>query len=223
MLRHTPDRRPALVGLLTCVAAVGGLIAAGAAAVTPAGATTAAAVTTTTTSSRTTTTTRTSTSSTTTTTTSSTSTSTPPGGHSILASRQLWATVDVCNQSDHPHTIGVRGSMPGDGVAAETMFMRFRIQYRDPKTNQWLDISANADSGDINVGSSRFRVREAGRSFIFEPVPNEPAYRLRGVVLFQWKRGSTVVRSTTRYTQSGHMSAAGADPKDYSASTCIIS
>ena len=143
-------------------------------------------------------------------------------GHSILASRLLWATVDVCNPADQKDTIGVRGSMPGDGAFGETMFMRFRVQYRDAKTGQWLYISANADSGYVNVGSSRYRVREAGRSFVFRPNPGDPAYRLRGTVTFQWRRGARVLRSTTRYTTAGHISAAGADPKNYSATTCII-
>ncbi len=152
-----------------------------------------------------------------------TPTPTPSGGHSVLASRLLWATVDVCNPPDQKYTIGVRGSMPGDGATDETMFMRFRVQYRDAKNDQWLYISANADSGYVNVGSSRYHVREAGRSFEFLPAPHQPAYRLRGVVTFLWRRGTTVVYGTTRYTTAGHVSAAGADPKNYSASTCIIS
>jgi hypothetical protein len=102
------------------------------------------------------------------------------------------------------------------------MFMRFRIQYRDAHSGRWLDVSANADSGWINVGSSMFRVREAGRSFVFSPTASTPAYRLRGLVFFQWRRGTTVVRSAQRLTAAGHISAAGADPKRYSASTCII-
>lgn len=158
-----------------------------------------------------------------TTTKTTTTKTTTPAGHSILASRRLWATVDVCNPADQKDTIGVRGSMPGDGATNETMFMRFRIQYRDAKTRDWMYISANADSGYVNVGSSSFRAREAGRSFVFRPVAGTPAYRLRGVVLFQWRRGTTVVRSASRYTTGGHIAAAGADPKNYSASTCIIS
>ena len=31
---------------------------------------------------------------------------------------ELWATVDVCNAPRHPDTIGIRGSMPGDGHRA---------------------------------------------------------------------------------------------------------
>ncbi len=156
-------------------------------------------------------------------TTASPTTTSQPAGHSILASRLLWATVDVCNPPDQKDTIGIRGSMPGDGNAGETMYMRFRVQYRDAKTGDWLDISAKADSGYVNVGSSSYRVREAGSSFEFRPSAGTPAYRLRGVVIFQWRHGAKVVRSTTRYTQAGHVSAAGADPKNYSASTCIIS
>jgi len=155
-------------------------------------------------------------------TTSTSSTTTAGGGHSLLASRVLWATVDVCDPHDQTDTIGIRGSMPGDGSTGETMFMRFRVQYRDATTGQWLDISAHADSGYVNVGSARYRVREAGRSFVFLPGPHTPAYRLRGVVIFQWRHGTTVVRSATRDTQAGHVSAAGADPKNYSASTCVI-
>jgi hypothetical protein len=146
----------------------------------------------------------------------------PGKGHSILASRELWATVDVCSPPDQKDTIGVRGSMPGDGAASETMFMRFRIQYRDAKTGKWLDVAAGADSGWINVGSSSFRVRQAGRSFVFRPAPRTPAYRLRGLVFFQWRKANKAVRTTQRYTAGGHLSAAGADPKNYSASTCII-
>ncbi len=152
-----------------------------------------------------------------------TQTPTHSGGHSVLASRLLWATVDVCNPPDQKYTIGVRGSMPGDGATDETMFMRFRVQYRNAKNGDWLYISANADSGYVNVGSSRYRVREAGRSFEFLPAAHQPAYRLRGVVTFVWRRGAKVVYSTSRYTVAGHVSAAGADPKNYSASTCIIS
>jgi hypothetical protein len=142
--------------------------------------------------------------------------------HSILASRQLWSTVDVCNPKDQKDTIGVRGSMPGDGTRNETMFMRFQIQYRDAKSGKWLAISSGADSGWVNVGSASFRVREAGRSFVFRPTPGTPAYRLRGLVLFQWRTGTKVVRAASRYTAAGHLSAAGADPKNYSATTCII-
>jgi hypothetical protein len=45
---------------------------------------------------------------------------------------------------------------------------------------------------------------------------------LRGVVSFQWRRGTRVVESVTRPTTAGHRSLAGADPPNFSAATCSI-
>lgn len=145
-----------------------------------------------------------------------------PKPHSVLASRLLWATVDVCGPADQKNTIGIRGSMPGNGGSGEEMFMRFTIQYRDPTTSRWLALSGNADSGFVDVGSARYRARQAGRSFVFQPAAHQPAYRLRGYVYFEWRKGGKVLISTARPTELGHHSAAGADPPSYSASTCII-
>src|SRR6516225_3708574 len=61
--------------------------------------------------------------------------------HSLVQSRQLWATIDLCNPPDQPHYVGVRGSMPGDGRATDTMYMRFRLQYASATTGQWTDIA----------------------------------------------------------------------------------
>ena len=52
----------------------------------------------------------------------------------LLQSPQLWATIDGCNPSDQPNTVGVRGSMPGDEQSKDEMYMRFRLQYLDSST-----------------------------------------------------------------------------------------
>lgn len=140
---------------------------------------------------------------------------------SPLSSRELWATVDVCNPRDQPDTIGVRGSMPGDGNARDAMYMRFQVQYLDPSTKRWAYVKQGADSGFSKVGSAAV-ARQAGRSFQFAPVVGRPAFTLRGVVTFQWRRGSAVVLTAYRTTSSGHKSTAGADPKGYSAATCTL-
>jgi hypothetical protein len=140
---------------------------------------------------------------------------------SPLSSRQLWATVDVCNPRDQPYTVGIRGSMPGDGNPKDTLYMRFRIQYSDPASKRWAYIARGADSGLLKLGSADV-ARQAGRSFQFAHSANRPAFTLRGVVTFQWKRGSTVLLSTYRLTSAGHKSVAGADPKGYSAATCTL-
>jgi hypothetical protein len=141
-------------------------------------------------------------------------------GHSLYQSRQLWATVDICNPSDQPNYVGIRGSMPSDGHPHDTMFMRFRVQYLDNTTKKWADLTQGADSGFLAVGSGA--PRQAGRSFQFVPTPDTPQFTLRGVVSFQWRRGARVVHAVSRVTTTGHKSLAGADPAGFSAASCAI-
>src|SRR5207244_6105379 len=89
---------------------------------------------------------------------------------SLRTSPELWATIDVCNPPDQHDTVGIRGSMPGDGQAHDTMFMRFRLQYVDATLKRWVDL-ANAASGFLPVGPAR-TARQAGRSFVLFP-PSE--------------------------------------------------
>ena len=145
----------------------------------------------------------------------------PGAAHSLLHSRELWATVDVCNPTDQPNTIGIRGSMPGDGHAKDTMYMRFRVQYEDPATKKWLDLSKGGDSGLSKLGSGAV-ARQGGFSVELAPVAGRPAFTLRGYVMFQWRRGATVLESATRLTTPGHKSLAGADPRGFSAATCEL-
>lgn len=135
---------------------------------------------------------------------------------------QLWATVDVCSPANQPHTIGIRGSMPGDGHAGDAMYMRFRIQYLDSSTLHWAYVTHGADSGWLRVGSAN-AVRQAGRSFQFASPAGKPAFTLRGVVAFQWRRGKRTLTAASRTTTAGHRSLAGADPPGYSAANCKLS
>jgi len=142
-------------------------------------------------------------------------------GRQLLQSRQLWATIDVCNPFDQPDTVGIRGSMPGDGRAGDTMYMRFRLEYLVRAGNYWSPLATGAPSGFVAVGNGR-AARQAGRSFQLVPVPGKPAFKLRGVVTFQWRRGATIVQAVSRPTTAGRQSLAGADPAGYSAATCAI-
>jgi len=144
----------------------------------------------------------------------------PASMHALERSRSLWATVDVCSPKDQPNTIGVRGSMPGDGQAHDQMYMRFRVQYLDPTSRAWLFVARGADSGYLKVGSAS-TARQAGRSFQFARSGGR-AFTLRGYVTFQWRRAATVLGSANKATDAGHTSLAGADPKDYSAATCRL-
>jgi hypothetical protein len=129
----------------------------------------------------------------------------------------LWATVNVCDTTRHPNTIGIRASMPGQPRPAR-LWMRYRVQY-DAGGGSWRYV-ANADSGWRRAGRARPRPAESGWSFEFEP-PAGPV-TFRGVVRFQWRRAGAVVRRALRVTERGHRSTAGADPAGYSAATCSM-
>jgi hypothetical protein len=101
------------------------------------------------------------------------------------------------------------------------MYMRFRLQYRDASTKHWVDLTTEAASGFVAVGRAK-STRQAGRSFQLIPVPGKPAFALRGVVSFQWRRGAKVLLSASKPTTAGRQSLAGADPPGYSAATCSI-
>ena len=143
-----------------------------------------------------------------------------PSAHALLSSRELWATIDVCNPADQPDTVGIRGSMPGDRHSHDKMYMSFRLQYMNA-SKQWVNLASGASSSFVAVGSGA-SARQGGTSFELKPVAGKPAVTLRGVVDFQWRRGSTVLASGALPSAAGHKSLAGADPPGYSAASCII-
>jgi hypothetical protein len=138
----------------------------------------------------------------------------------LLDSPQLWATIDVCDPSDQPNTVGVRGSMPGDDHSKDHMYMSFRLQYINATTKQWVDLSKTTPAF-IAVGAAK-AARQGGSSFELKPVTGQPAFTMRGVVSFQWRRGSTVEYTVSRPTTAGHTSLTGADPVGFTAATCMI-
>ncbi len=142
-------------------------------------------------------------------------------GHTIAQSRHLWATVNACDTLAHPDAIGVRGSMPGSGVAGERMFMRFQVQYRSAVDARWHHLLHGGDSGFVDVGSAHYKARQGGRFFVFAP-PGGQIYVLRGVVTFEWRKRGEVVRRARESTTAGHPSVADADPDRFSAATCTV-
>jgi hypothetical protein len=138
---------------------------------------------------------------------------------SLRHSRELWATVDVCSPTDQPDTIGIRGSMPGDDNAQDTLYMDFQLQFL--QKSSWVDLTHGGSSGLIELGSAK-SARQGGSSFQLMPVKHKPGYTLRGLVTFQWRRGSKVLYEVTRATSAGHQGVADADPPGYSAAECTI-
>jgi hypothetical protein len=142
------------------------------------------------------------------------------GAHALLKSRDLWATIDVCSPKDQPNTVGIRGSMPGDGKASDKMYMSFRLQFMN-SAGTWVDLESAATPAYVGVGAAG-AAREGGRSFRLVPVPGRPASELRGVVRFQWRHGHTVLARASRATGAPHKSVAGSDPPGFSAASCLI-
>ncbi len=133
---------------------------------------------------------------------------------------ELWATVDVCASKPHPQ-VGIRGSMPPDGRAQETMYMSFRVQYMDAKTKQWTNLPKGGQSEPVKVGSAG-ATRQAGRTFELASPPHGGSFQLRGIVEFQWRQGTKVTLSATRPTSGRHPSVAGSVPRGFSSATCTV-
>jgi hypothetical protein len=139
----------------------------------------------------------------------------------ILHDKRLWATINVCDTVGHPDSIGIRGSMPGDGDKGEAMFMRFGVQLFDATDARWHNLDG-ADSGFVAVGSAR-KARQSGNTFtITPPRPGAAPYLLRGAVSFEWREAGQVVRHTRRATTTAHPNTAGSDPVGFTSATCTI-
>ena len=135
--------------------------------------------------------------------------------------REVWATVNVCDTKDAPNTIGIRASMPGSRSGAEMRWMRFVVEYYSEANDRWYRLDGG-DSGFLRVGKGRLP-RQFGRSLRIEPTGGRPVL-LRGRVYFHWRtEGGDILQRASARTQKGHRSNAGADPAGYSASTCTIS
>jgi hypothetical protein len=134
-----------------------------------------------------------------------------------------WATVNVCDTAGYPDGIGIRGSMPGTGDRDDELFLRVQVQFLRRSDNSWRALGRGADSGFVDLGHGGARVRQAGRTFTFSPPGSgQPAFVLRGLVTFEWRRDGTVVRRVRKLTAAGHPDTVGSDPEGFSAATCSI-
>jgi hypothetical protein len=134
--------------------------------------------------------------------------------------RDLWATVNVCDTKNSPDQMGVRARMPGDGTHRR-MYMRFTAQFQSG--GRWKQVSGRGRSKWLYAGSALFRNQELGYTFSFDAPKPGSAYRMRGLVQFQYRAptSGSVVRRTHRYTSKGHPTKP-AEPKGYSRATCRI-
>lgn len=144
--------------------------------------------------------------------------------------KYLWATINICDTLRHPDQMGVRASMPGNG-RRQNMFMRFHAQYQDPVKKTYADVAGTGVSRWIYAGSARFRDRQAGFTFAFDPPAAGSSFTLRGAVEFQWrarrrtkggKLRTVVVRRERLVTRAKRKGVRGSDPRGFSAASCLI-
>jgi hypothetical protein len=135
--------------------------------------------------------------------------------------KYLWATVNVCDTNLHDNMMGVRASMPGDGLHTK-MYMRFNAQYYDRAKQLWSPVRGSGVSKWIFVGSGIYARRQGGYTFAFDPPGTGKTFVLRGAVDYKWTKGRRIVRTAQQFTKGGHPNTKGADPKSYSASICEI-
>jgi hypothetical protein len=145
--------------------------------------------------------------------------STLPNASALTHSRELWATIDVCNPPKEPNTIGIRGSMPGDGRVGDRMYMSFALQYLTA-VNQWSPLPSSSSSY-LAVGGAG-SVRQGGWSFTLKPASTHARYTIRGMVSFRWMHGRRVIAHAVVPTTGGRKALVGADPPGYTAATCTI-
>lgn len=145
-----------------------------------------------------------------------------PKRNDLAASKEIWATINVCDTAKSPNTIGVRGSMPGLGHKPSKLQMRFQVQFKSKATGEWKNAGDSADSGWQTVGRTVRQVVESGQNFTFSPPTDGGFHQLRGSVRFRWQREGATRAYQQRFTEAGHRSTAGADPKDFSAGFCEI-
>jgi hypothetical protein len=130
-------------------------------------------------------------------------------------SKQLWATINICDTRHHPNTLGIRGQMPALGFPS-LISIAISVDFWSPESKRFKpDPGANKL---IRLGHSSEGIHQQGVSFRFAP----QAGRFRGSATFVWKRGGKVVGETDRVTTGGHRDADFGDPRGFSAATCTI-
>lgn len=133
------------------------------------------------------------------------------------APRRLWATINVCDP--HRARIGIRGQMPGDGTH-QRMYMRFIVEYA--VAHGWKPLGGDGESPWLPVGSALYGPQQAGWTVTLTRPPAGASYRLRGYVVFEWRRASgRVVRETHAITSAGHPGPFGS-PRGFSSGLCRI-
>jgi hypothetical protein len=131
-------------------------------------------------------------------------------------SKQLWATINICNTRHHKREVGIRGQMPSLGFRAK-MYMTFEVTYRLGTKGPFKPLPST--KATVLAGQASNKALQVGRTYPFQP----SSAWLAGSVTFSWALGKRVLGSTTRETTGHHHHVDFADPPGYSRAVCRIS
>ncbi len=134
--------------------------------------------------------------------------------HRAERSRNLWATVNICNTKRHPHVIGIRGQMPALGFKA-TLMMDIQVDYWNTEHRTFEPDPAAKKQ--VLLGRATSGLHQDGVSFRFDP----PAV-LSGRITFTWKLAGKVIGHASRRTANGPKHVDFGDPPGHNTSTCRI-
>ena len=131
-------------------------------------------------------------------------------------SKQLWATVNICDTHVTRDTIGVRGQVPALGFSS-SISIAVSVDFWNPETKRF-----KPDPGTrrlIHLGSPSTGVHQQGVSVRVRPA--------RRAVPTATRRSSgsaaaKLLGQTDRLTTGGHRDADFGDPHGFSAATCTI-
>jgi len=136
-------------------------------------------------------------------------------------SKQLWATVNVCQvkgkNAAKGGSIGIRGQMPTLGFSS-TLSMTIQLNRWSSKTKAFAALPYKTAKTTVSPGRFATNLHQDGAVFPF----GGPAGLLDATVRFSWSRAGKVLGTATRKTTAGHRDAAGSQPAHYSAAQCKL-
>lgn len=132
------------------------------------------------------------------------------------ASKNLWATVNVCGPRSARRTIGIRAQMPGLGFSAQ-LSVRIQLEYWNVAKQHFVVVADPNAHGVVRLGTVVAGLQQGGESFAF----THGAY-LRATVTFTYRRHGKQLLSVTRHTTGGHPLADQGRPAHYTAAACRL-
>jgi len=103
------------------------------------------------------------------------------------AKRPFWATVNICDTTKSPNSLGVRTSVPGNG-SKQRIFARYTAQWWSAADQEWLTVGGSGVTDWVGMGNAEMTARQAGWTFRFVEPAAGTTYVMRGVVELEWRR-----------------------------------